>query len=99
MNDDFAAARTNMVDSQVRPSDVTDVFIQDAMRAVRREHFVPSGKRALAYADTEIEYAPGRWLLPPRDVAKLLQAVVPRAGEAALAISAPYAAAVLAHMG
>jgi protein-L-isoaspartate(D-aspartate) O-methyltransferase len=99
MNDDFAAARTNMVDSQVRPSDVTDIFIQDAMRAVRREDFVPSAKRSLAYADAGIEYAPGRWLLPPRDVAKLLQALAPRAGEAALAISAPYAAAVLAHMG
>lgn len=99
MTDDFAAARTNMVDSQVRPLDVTDIFIQDAMRSVRREAFAPSAKRALAYADAEVEYAPGRWLLRPRDVAKLIQALAPRAGEVALAISAPYAAAVLEHMG
>jgi protein-L-isoaspartate(D-aspartate) O-methyltransferase len=99
MTDDFAAARTNMVDSQVRPSDVTDIFIQDAMREIRREKFAPSPKRVLAYADAEIEYAPGRWLLTPRDVAKLIQALAPRAGETALAISAPYAGAVLEHMG
>ena len=99
MTDDFAAARTNMVDSQVRPQDVTDITIQDAMRTIRREDFVAPAKRALAYADAELEYAPGRWLLRPRDVAKLIQALTPRAGEAALAISAPYAGAVLARMG
>ena len=99
MTDDFAAARTNMVDSQVRPSDVTDIAIQDAMRAIRREDFVSPGKRALAYADAELEYAPGRWLLRPRDVAKLIQSLTPRAGESALAISAPYAGAVLERMG
>jgi protein-L-isoaspartate(D-aspartate) O-methyltransferase len=99
MNDDFAAARTNMVDSQVRPSDVTDIFIQDAMREIRREAFVPPAKRSLAYADAELEYAPGRWLLRPRDVAKLIQALAPKAGEVALAISAPYAGAVFERMG
>ncbi|MBV8684920.1 MAG: protein-L-isoaspartate O-methyltransferase [Caulobacteraceae bacterium] len=99
MTDDFAAARTNMVDSQVRPLDVTDIGIQDAMRTIRREDFVSPAKRALAYADAELEYAPGRWLLRPRDVAKLLQALTPEAGEPALAISAPYAGAVLARMG
>jgi protein-L-isoaspartate(D-aspartate) O-methyltransferase len=99
MSADFAAARETMVDSQVRPSDVTDIFIQDAMRAVLREDYVGPAKRALAYADAEIEYAPGRWLLRPRDLAKLIQAVAPRTGETALAISAPYAAGVLEHMG
>jgi protein-L-isoaspartate(D-aspartate) O-methyltransferase len=37
--------------------------------------------------------------MPPRDVAKLLQAVRPYAGERALAIAAPYAAAIMARMG
>jgi protein-L-isoaspartate(D-aspartate) O-methyltransferase len=99
MSADFAAARDNMVDSQVRPSDVTDILIQDAMRVVPRETLVPPAKAALAYADAEIEYAPGRWLLNPRDLAKLLQALAPHAGESVLALSAPYAAAVLAAMG
>jgi protein-L-isoaspartate(D-aspartate) O-methyltransferase len=95
MSADFAAAREIMVDSQVRPQDVTDLAIQDAMRVVRRESLVPPGKMWLAYADAEVEYAPGRWMLSPRDVAKLLQGVRPRRGEEALAIAAPYAAAVL----
>lgn len=96
---DFAAARLNMVESQVRTQDVTDVRIHDAMRALPRERFLPEGKAHLAYADIEAEYADGRWLLKPRDVAKLIQALRPMPGERALAISAPYAAAVIEEMG
>jgi protein-L-isoaspartate(D-aspartate) O-methyltransferase len=99
MSVDFAAEREIMVDSQVRPQDVTNLAIQDAMRAVHREALVPAGKTWLAYADAEVEYAPGRWMLRPRDVAKLLQGLHPRSGESALAIAAPYAAAVLEAMG
>ena len=96
---DYAAARLNMVESQVRPSDVTDVRLHDAMRNLPREDFLPPNKAHLAYADIEAEYAPGRFLLKPRDVAKLLQAVRPMPGERALAVAAPYAAAVLARLG
>ena len=94
-----SAARLNMVESQVRPSDVTDVRIHDAMYAIDRTQFMPASKAYLAYADTEVEYAPGRWLLKPRDVAKLLQALRPQPGERALAICAPYAGAVLQALG
>ncbi|WP_309088906.1 protein-L-isoaspartate O-methyltransferase [Phenylobacterium sp.] len=90
---DFAAARLNMVESQVRTQDVTDVRLHDAMRELPRERFVPEGKAYLAYADVEVEYAPGRFLLKPRDVAKLLQAARPMPGERALAIAAPDAGA------
>jgi len=96
---DFAAARLNMVESQVRTADVTDVRIHEAMRAIPRERFAPETRSHLAYTDIEVEYAPGRWLLKPRDVAKLLQALRPMPGERALAISAPYAAAVLEELG
>jgi protein-L-isoaspartate(D-aspartate) O-methyltransferase len=96
---DFAAARQNMLDCQVRPSDVTDIGIQDAVLAVEREKLCPPGKAALAYADTEVPIGEGRYLMRPRDIAKLLQALRPRPGERALAIAAPYAAAVLEQMG
>jgi len=96
---DFAAARLNMLDGQVRTSDVTDYAIQDAIGIVPREELCPADKRSLAYADAEISYAPGRFLMKPRDVAKLLQALRPRAGERALAVAAPYAAAVMQAMG
>lgn len=96
---DYAAARLNMVESQVRTQDVTDVRIHDAMRALARESFVPADKAYLAYADMEVEYAPGRWLLKPRDVSKLIQVLRPMPGERALAIAAPYAAAVIEQLG
>ncbi len=99
MSVDFTAARTNMVESQVRTADVTDLPIQDAMRIVAREALLDAAKRPLAYADAEVEYAPGRWLLRPRDVAKLLQMLHPRPGERCLGIAAPYASAVLEAMG
>lgn len=99
MSTDFAAARLNMVESQIRTADVTDLPLQDALRVVARESVVPASKAYLAYADADVEYAPGRWLLRPREVGKLLQALKPRQGERALAIAAPYAAAVLEAMG
>src|SRR5665213_333838 len=95
----YGSARENMVENQVRTNDVTDLAIQDAMRALPRERFCAPGKAYLAYAESTVEYAPGWFLMEPRDVAKLLQAIRPRAGERALAICAPYAAAVLARIG
>jgi protein-L-isoaspartate(D-aspartate) O-methyltransferase len=96
---DFAAARLNMVESQVRTNDVTDVRLHDAMRTIPRESLVPADKAYQAYADTAVEYAPGRYLLRPREVSKLLQVLRPMPGERALAIVAPYAAAVLEQLG
>lgn len=97
--DNTAEARLNMVESQVRTADVTDLRIQDAMRRIPREAFLPPARSYLAYADVEPEYAPGRRLLRPRDVAKLVQMAAPVAGETALAIAAPYAAALLEACG
>jgi protein-L-isoaspartate(D-aspartate) O-methyltransferase len=96
---DLGAARLNMVENQVRTNDVTDLFIQDAMRVVEREKLCPPAKAYLAYAQAPVEYAPGWFLMEPRDVSKLLQAILPRPGERALAIAAPYAAAVMREIG
>lgn len=96
---DFISARNNMVESQVRTNDVTGLELQHAMRKVARERFCAPARAFAAYAEAAVEIAPGRALMPPRDIGKLLQAAAPRAGEKALAIAAPYAAAVLAGMG
>ena len=96
---DFAAARKVMVDSQVRVNDVTDRDLQAALLSVPRERFVPAERAFAAYAEMEPEIANGRRLMLPRDLSKLLMALEPRAGETALAIAGPYAAAVLAGMG
>ncbi len=74
---DAAIQRTNMVESQVLPSDVTDHRIVRAMRSLARERFVPPPLAALAYMDEAILLTPPqverRWLLAPRIEAKLLQ--------------------------
>lgn len=77
---DFDTQRLNMVESQVRPSDVTDRHLMRAMSAVPRELFVPPASRSIAYADEDIRVTPGsagaapRALLAPRVLAKLIQA-------------------------
>jgi protein-L-isoaspartate(D-aspartate) O-methyltransferase len=97
---DFAHARQVMVDSQVRTADVTDVRILAAMRDLPRERFVPGHNRSLAYADMEVEAAPGRTLMRPRYVAKLIQALAPKAEDKALEIAGAtgYGAAILGQL-
>jgi protein-L-isoaspartate(D-aspartate) O-methyltransferase len=74
----FSTARQNMVDCQVRPSDVTDFRIIDAMLEVPREAFVPPNQRALAYLDLDLEVSEGasgkRFLIKPAVTARMLQA-------------------------
>jgi protein-L-isoaspartate(D-aspartate) O-methyltransferase len=95
---DLARARDIMVEGQVRTSDVTDLRILHAMRTLPRERFAPAQRRTLAYADLELEVAPTRSLMRPRDLAKLIQALDPKPHERALEIAGAtgYGAAVLA---
>ena len=72
---DFATARVAMVDSQVRPSDVTRLAIIQAMLAVPREDFVPAALRPVAYLGEHVPLAPGRVLLDPRVFAKMIDAL------------------------
>ena len=95
---DFVAARKVMVDSQVRVNDVTDRGLQAALLSVPRERFCAPERAFSAYAEVEVEIAAGRRLMMARDIAKMIDALNPRAGETALAIAGPYAAAVLAQM-
>lgn len=100
----FATARQKMVDGQVRPNDVTDIRILDAMLAVPREAFVPQDKQALAYLDRDLEVGEGgaakRFLIKPQVLAKMLQAAEIKGTDKVLvAGSAPgYAAAVVAGL-
>lgn len=95
---DYAIQRTNMVESQVRPSDVTDRRIIRAMQALPRERFAPPAVRALAYMDGTVPLGGGRALLAPRVLAKLVQAagVEPDAVVLDIGAATGYAAAVLA---
>jgi protein-L-isoaspartate(D-aspartate) O-methyltransferase len=101
---DFSTQRQNMVDCQVRPSDVTDLRIIDAMLAVPRESFVPAGLRAMAYLDIDLDIAaPGvakRFLIKPAVLARMLQAAEIKITDNVLVIGCAtgYAAAVLAQL-
>ena len=72
---DFLTRRTTMVDTQIRPADVTKFPIIDAMLQVRREVFVPDHLRETAYADAILDLGHGRMILEPRTFAKMLDAV------------------------
>lgn len=72
---DFSQHRTTMVDTQVRPSDVTKFPIIDAMLSVPRENFVPADRREAAYAGEQLTLAQNRVILDPRLMAKILDAV------------------------
>ena len=97
---DNTANRTMMVDTQVRPSDVTKFPIIDAMLTVRREAFVPEGKRCVAYAGENIDLGGNRVVLEPRTFAKMLDALDIQRGDVVLDIGCGlgYSSAILAHM-
>jgi len=97
---DYAAQRLNMVESQVRANDVTDVRIHAALREVARERFVPAARRAIAYAEAGVELVPGRFMLEPRSFAKMLQLAEIAPGDSVLDVGCAtgYSTAVLAKL-
>jgi protein-L-isoaspartate(D-aspartate) O-methyltransferase len=97
---DYAVARLAMVNSQIRPSDVTDHRIQDAMGEIPRELFVPKSMLAKADADTEVALAEGRTMLRPVHLARLIQAADVRSNDVVLdlAFGRGYSTAVLARL-
>lgn len=98
---DFSTCRVMMVDTQVRPSDVTKFPIIAAMLTVKRENFVPEGQREAAYVGLNIELGAGRVVLEPRTLAKMLDFLDIVPGDRVLDVAAGlgYGAAVLAEMG
>jgi protein-L-isoaspartate(D-aspartate) O-methyltransferase len=95
------AARDVMVDGQLRPTNVTNQLVLDAMRALPREVFLPEALRNLAYIDDCLKLTPGRAMMTPLTLARLIQLASPLPGETALVVGAGagYGAAVLAACG
>jgi protein-L-isoaspartate(D-aspartate) O-methyltransferase len=98
---DYRLARRNMVDSQLRPLGVTDSGVLAAMGRVERADFVPAAAKAFAYFDRPLTIAPGRAMMPPASIGRLLSELAPRAGERALVIGSGrgYSAALLTAIG
>lgn len=103
---DFELQRKNMVESQVRPSDITDRRIMRAMQALPRESFAAPDTRAIAYMDSDLPIGGAggggrrRALLAPRILARLVQLLEVGEGDRVLEVGAGtgYGAAVLSLM-
>jgi protein-L-isoaspartate(D-aspartate) O-methyltransferase len=97
---DFAAARHNMVECQIRTNHVTDAHVIDALRTIPREVFVSEPLKGVAYVDDEIALERGRFILDPMVFARMIAAARIRPGEIVLDVGcgSGYSAAVLASL-
>jgi protein-L-isoaspartate(D-aspartate) O-methyltransferase len=97
---EFATRRVMMVDTQVRPSDVTKFPIIEAMLSVPRELYVPDDRREAAYVGENLDIGGGRVVLEPRTLAKLLDALDIQPDEMVLDLGSGlgYSAAVIARL-
>lgn len=97
---DYTTRRRMMVDTQVRPSDVTKFPIIDAMLSVPREMFVPRDRIEAAYISENVDLGDGRVMLEPRTFAKMLDALNVTNSDLALDVGCGlgYSAAVIARI-
>ncbi len=97
---DFKQARFNMVEQQIRPWDVLDFDVLDALEAIPREEFVMPEQRGYAYADLSLKLANGGYMLEPKIVARLVQGLALKRSDTVLEVGtgSGYATAVLAML-
>ena len=92
-------ARFNMIEQQIRPWDVLDTSVLDLLGVVRREDFVPSAYRSLAFSDLEVPLPEGQQMLAPKLEARLLQELHVQRHERVLEVGtgSGFMAALLGH--
>jgi protein-L-isoaspartate(D-aspartate) O-methyltransferase len=97
---DFALARRNMVDGQLRPNRVTNAALLSAVGELPRERFLPKALRSVAYADDDVPLGGGRFLMEPMVLARLIQALQARPGDKVLVVASGrgYGAALLSRL-
>lgn len=97
---DFALARRNMVDCQLRPNRVTNALILAAVGELPRERFLPEGLKSVAYSDEDVPLGNGRFLMEPMVLGRLIQTLQPLAADKALVVAAGqgYGVALLARL-
>jgi protein-L-isoaspartate(D-aspartate) O-methyltransferase len=82
------AARSHMIESQLRPNKVTDDRVLNAFASVRRELFLPEHLRPVAYIDEDLPLGAGRYLMEPMVAARLLQVASTARTDTALIVGA-----------
>ncbi len=85
---DFALARRNMVDGQLRPNRVNDAGLLAALGDTAARAFPAEGLRSVAYADDDVPLGNGRFMMEPMVLARLIQVLQPRAEDKALVAAA-----------
>jgi protein-L-isoaspartate(D-aspartate) O-methyltransferase len=97
---DFALARRNMIDGQLRPNRVTNAQLLAAIGGLPRERFLPEGLRSVAYADDDVPLGNGRFLMEPMVLARLIQSLQPRPDDRGMVVASGrgYGAALLARL-
>jgi protein-L-isoaspartate(D-aspartate) O-methyltransferase len=97
---EYARARLNMVQNQLRPNRIDDPKVLDAMAEVPRERFLPKALRGVAYADEDLPLPGNGWLIEPLVLARLIQAAEVRPTDVVLVVGCTtgYAGAVLARL-
>jgi protein-L-isoaspartate(D-aspartate) O-methyltransferase len=70
---DFATARRNMIESQVRTWEVLDDRVLQALDRVPRHEFVPQDSLEWAYIDYQVPIGIGEYMLSPTVEARLIQ--------------------------
>ena len=100
MSIDYAKTREIMVEQQVRPWEVLDPRVLDALATLPREQYVPEVLRALAYTDMELPLGNGESMLKPVVEGRILQSLLPQASESVLEIGtgSGYLTACLARL-
>ena len=95
----FEQARFNMIEQQIRTWEVLDQNVLELLFEVRREDFVPTAYRALAFADLEIPIGDGERMWTPKMEARVLQELELQPHESALEIGtgSGYLTALLAR--
>ena len=92
-------ARFNMIEQQIRPTNVTSPEVLSLLSTVKRENFFPESQKSLAFFDTALPLVSGVASLPPKLEARIVQEVAAKATDSVLVIGADsgYLAALLAH--
>lgn len=97
---DYAKARANMVDCQLRPNRVSDPAVLAAFGEIPREDFVPKAQQTIAYVDEDLPIGDERYLGEPMVVARMIQALEIAPSDAALVIGCAtgYTSAIVARL-